>query len=86
MHDLVNHPVKGPWGDVECSPEVVWAVILQGAKHMVKRCKASWEGLSRHLIALSIHQCHLTLNPAVMEVDSILLIHTFQLIIGPFIL
>ena len=61
-------------------------IILQGAKHMVKKCRASWEGLLRHLIVLSIHQCHLTLNPAVMAVDSILLIHTSQLIIGPFIL
>ena len=66
--------------------EVVWVVILEGAKHVAKKCRASWEGLSRHLIVLSIHQCHLTLNPAVMMVDSILLIHTSQLIISLLIL
>jgi len=53
---------------------------------MAKKCRASWEGLSRHLIALSIHQCHLIPNPAVMMVDSILLIHTSQLIISLLIL
>ena len=84
MHDLVDHPVKGLWGDVECFMEVVWVVILQGAKHMVNKCRASWEGLLRHL--LSIHQCHLTMNPVVMAVDSILPIHTSQLIISPLIL
>jgi len=56
--------------------------LLQGPKHMVKKCRASWKYLLRQCIALSIHQCHLTANPVVMAVDSSLLIHTSQLIIG----
>jgi len=42
---LVDDPVEGPQTDVKCSVEVVWVVILQGAKNKVKKCRALWKSL-----------------------------------------
>ena len=88
MHDQVNDLVEGPWTNAKCFAEMVWAVILQGTKHMMEICRALRKSPSRHLIALSVHCLHLILNPVVTVVDTTLVhgLHTCQLIIGLLIL